>query len=201
MSDIFEAIEQLSVLLSLRLQNTVRKRGWAEKPTTTRFEVRGVSRSYYPVRVGLALPLGHKASFVPDETPSEDGQSWTIQVKRSDGVSRRSFANGIQVRKVESGYQLFLREEVLGDSQFKRLVEDLAAGGLSGHAMTIWKAYKSRFGSMPAEVYELLFSAQHLEQLELMHEAVLTGVSQLDVETELGRLSKWQPNAPETPEA
>ena len=53
----------------------------------------------------------------------------------------------------------------------------------------------------PAEVYELLFSAQHLEQLELMHEAVLTGVSQLDVETELGRLSKWQPNASEAPEA
>ena len=29
-----------------------------------------------------------------------------------------------------------------------------------------------------------------------MHEAVLTGINQLDVETELGRLSKWQPTTP-----
>ncbi len=198
MRDLYEAIEKLTVLLALRIQNTVRKRGWAEKPKTSRFEVRDPNeRAHYPTRIELPMSLGHQVSFVPADAPSEDGQSWNIQIRRSDGVLRRSFSDGIQVRKVENGYQLFIRDEVLDDSRFRSLFDDLATGGLSGHAMTIGKAFKSRFGSISAEVYEILCSAQHLEQLDRMHEAVLTEVSQLDVETALGQLAKWSPNQAE----
>ncbi len=195
MRDLYEAIEQLSVLLSLRIQNTVRKRGWAGQPKTSRSEVRDPQdRAYYPTQVAISMSLGHVVSFTPADQPSEDGQSWHIKIQRSDGVMRRTYSDGIYVRKVENGYQLFVRTEVLGEAQFKAMFDDLAAGGLSGHSMTIGKAFKSRFGSIPAEVYEILCSAQHLEQLEQMHEAVLTEVTQLDVETALGRLSKWNPD-------
>jgi hypothetical protein len=194
MGDIFEAIEQLSVVLSLRLENTVRKRGWAGRPIVERFEVRGPERSVFPVRIAVTAPLSHSITFVPADQPSEDCQSWAIAVKRSDGVIRRSFSDGLTVRKVENGHQMFVRHEVLSEPKFRQVIEDLAGPSLAGHAVTIAKAFKSRFGSLSADVYEILFTAQHQEQRELMHEAVLTGINQLDVETELGRLSKWQPD-------
>ena len=194
MGDIFEAIEQLSVVLSLRLENTVRKRGWAGKPQTERFEVTGPDRSVYPVRVSLSLPLGNHAVFAPEESPNAEQTSWRIQLRRSDGVIRKSWSDGLRVGigTGDGGYQIYIRDEPLTEPLFRRLLDELAGSGLSGHQLTISKAYASRFGTVPAGVYEVLFSAQHVEQLELMHEAVLTGATQLEVESELGRLCRWQ---------
>jgi len=192
MRDIYEAIEKLSVVLSLRIENAVRKRGWAGKPNIERFEVAAPDRSVYPARVSLQLPLGSRAVFAPDENPSADQTTWSIQVRRSDGILRASWASGFQVRKTEGGYQLFARDELLSEPLFKQILDELAGSGLTGHALTISKAYASRFGMVPAAVYEVLYSAQYVEQLELMHEAVLTGASQLEVESELGRLCKWE---------
>jgi hypothetical protein len=193
MRDIYEAIEKLTVVLSLRIENAVRKRGWAGKPQTERFEVDGPGRAIFPLRINVSMPLGHRVSFLPEAQPSEDQNSWIIHVRRSDGVIRRSWSDGLHVRKVEGGYQLFLRDEPLTEPLFKRVLDELSSGSLTGHALTIAKAFASRFGGVPAEVYEVLFSVQHVEQLEAMHEAVLTGASQLEVETELGKLAKWPP--------
>ncbi len=196
MQDIYEAIEKLTVILSLRIDNAVRKRGWAAKPEVSRFEVTGPSRAIYPLRIGLSMPLGQQVSFLPEEKPSEDQQSWQINIQRSDGVSRHSWSDGFSVRKVDTGYQIFVRDELLDEPRFKKILDEMSATGLSGHALTICKAYISRFGAMSAAVYEILFAAQYMDQLELMHEAVLTGASQLDVESELTRLGKWQPAEP-----
>ena len=193
MQDIYEAIEKLTVVLSLRIDNAVRKRGWAAKPEISRLEVTGPSRAMYPLRIGLSLPLGQRVSFFPAENPAADHASWPIHIQRSDGVNRLIWSDGLQVRKVENGYQLFIRNEVLDETLFKKLLDELSTTGLSGHALTICKAYTSRFGSVSAAVYEVLFSSQYVEQLEQMHEAVLTGASQLDVETELNRLRSWPP--------
>jgi hypothetical protein len=192
-SDIYEAVEKLSTVLLLRIENAVRKRGWAGKPHTEHFEVDAPGRQIHPVRISLAMPLGHVVSWLPDEAPGEDQASWRIQIRRSDGVNRMSWSDGLHVRKVDTGYQIFVRDKVLSEVLFNRVLDELAGTGLSGHAHAISKAYASRFGGVPAAVYEVLFSAQHVEQLELMHEAVLIGASELDVETELGRLTKWSP--------
>jgi hypothetical protein len=193
MRDIYEAIEKLTVVLSLRIENAVRKRGWAGKPVTERFEVNGPDRVIYPLRISLSMPLGPRVSFLPDEAPDAEQASWKIQIRRNDGVTRLIWADGLHVRKVDAGYQIFLRNQLLSEPQFKQLLDELASAGLSGHALTICKAYTSRFGAVPAEIYEILFSSQYFDQLELMHEAVLTGASELDVGTELGRLVKWPP--------
>jgi hypothetical protein len=193
MRDVFEAIEKLSVVLGLRLENAVRKRGWAGKPVIGRFEASAPDRTIYPQRIELPLPRGHRALFLPDAEPAADGTSWRIQIKRNDGVVRRSWKDGLHIRPVEGGYQLFLRDEPLGEPVFKQLLDELAESALSGHALTIAKAYSSRFGAVPAEVFEVLLTAQYVEQLEQMHEAVLTGASQLDVQTELARLSSFRP--------
>ena len=194
MRDIFEAVEKLSAVLSLRIQNAVRKRGWAGKATAERYDVPAPDRLAYPTRIDLPLPLGNRVAFVPADAPTQDGQSWKIAIKRSDGVTRQSWVDGLHVRKVDSGYQLFVRDEILHEPQFGKILDELSATGLSGHAAAICKAYVSRFGAASADIYEVLFSAQHVEQLEHMHEAVLTGASQIDVDGELGRLSKWQPS-------
>ena len=193
MRDLFEAIEKLTVVLALRLENAVRKRGWAGKPICERFEADGPGRTIYPQRIDLPLPRGNRVLFLPDAAPTEGQTSWRIQVKRNDGVVRRSWKDGLSVRPVDGGYQLFLRDEVLSEPVFKQLLDELAESGLSGHALMIAKAYTSRFASVPAEVYEDLLAAQYVEQLEQMHEAVLTGASQLDVQTELARLSRFKP--------
>lgn len=193
MRDIFEAIEKLSVVLGLRLENAVRKRGWAGKPVNQRVEAAGPDRSIYVQRIEVALPRGTRALFVPDPAPSADGTSWGIQIRRSDSVVRKSWKDGLRVRPVDGGYQLFLRDEPLAEPLFRQILDELAESGLSGHALTIAKAYTSRFGAVPAEVYEVLLSAQYVEQLDLMHEAVLTLASPLDVQTELARLSTFVP--------
>jgi hypothetical protein len=191
MRDIYEAIEKLTTVLSLRIDNAVRKRGWAAKPEISRIEVKSPSRLIYPLCIGLSMPLGQRVSFLPAEKPSEDQQSWAIQIQRSDGVIRHSWSDGLLVRKVDNGYQLFIRDEIMDENLFKKLLDELSSTGLSGHALVICKAYTSRFGSVSAAVYEILFSSQYFDQLEAMHEAVLTGASQLDVESELVRLRKW----------
>jgi hypothetical protein len=193
MRDIYEAIEKLTVVLALRIENAVRKRGWANKPVLERFDVAAPGRLAYPTRIALPLPLGNRVTFSPAEAPSDDKSSWKIQLKRSDGVTRHSWSDGLHVRQVDGGYQMFVRDEVLSEVQFKQILDELSATGLTGHAATICKAYVSRFGAASADVYEVLFSAQYVEQLELMHEAVLTGASQMEVEAELARLDKWKP--------
>jgi len=193
MRDIFEAIEKLTVVLALRLENAVRKRGWAGKPVNGRFEANAPDRTVYPQRVELPLPRGQRALFQPDAEPAADGQSWRIQIRRNDGVIRHSWKDGLHVRPVDGGYQIYLRDQLLGEPVFKQLLDELADSALSGHALTIAKAYTSRFGAVPAEVFEVLLCAQYVEQLEQMHEAVLTGASQLDVQTELARLSHFKP--------
>jgi hypothetical protein len=193
MQDIYEAIEKLTMVLSLRIDNAVRKRGWAAKPEISRLEVTGPTRKLYPLCIGLPMPLGQQVSFLPEEKPSEDQSSWAISIQRSDGVNRQIWSDGIKIRKVDNGYQLFIRNEIMDETLFKRLIDELSSAGLSGHALTICKAYTSRFGTVSPAVYEVLFSAQHVEQLEAMHEAVLTGISQIEVERELNNLLKWPP--------
>jgi len=200
MHDIYEAIEKLTTVLSLRLDNAVRKRGWAAKPETARFEVDAPGRAIYPLNIGITMPLGQRVNFQPDEKPTANPPGWKIQIKRSDGVLRQSWSDGLHVRPVDNGYQLFVRDELLTESRFNKILDELSTTGLSGHALAICKAFTSRFGAVSAEVYEILFSSQYFDQLELMHEAVLTGASQLDVETALGRLCQWPPPEAALPE-
>lgn len=191
MRDIYEAVEKLSVVLAMRVANSVRKRGWANKAQTDRFVVAAPDGAAYPTRIVLPLPLGGRVSFTPEPAPAADG-SWKFSIRRTDGVVRHSWADGITLKKGESEYQLFSRDELLSESVFSQMIDELSASGLSGHAAAICRAYIARFGAASADIYEILFLARHMEQLERMHDAVLTGASQLEVESELGRLAKWQ---------
>lgn len=193
MRDIFEAVEKLSIVLGLRIENAMRKRGWAGKPAIGRIEVNSPDGSIYPQHVDLPLPRGNRAIFMPDSEPGEGQATWRIQIKRNDGVVRRRWKDGLTVRKVDSGYQLFLREDLLSEPIFNQLLDELAGAGLSGHALTIAKAYTSRFGTIPADVYDTLISAQYVEQLERMHDAVLTGASEIDVQHAIAILDKFRP--------
>lgn len=190
MQEIYEAIDQLSMLLAMRVENSVRKRGWPGQPYKERFEVHGGGHTCYPTLLRLALPLGPSAIFVPDPAPAEGGASWLIRIRRTDGVARQSWADGVRVALHEGHHHLMVGDKVLSEALLNQILDELSSAGLSGRQLMISKAWVARFGPLPPAIYELLAGARDIEQLDRMHEAVLTEPAQREVETALARLSR-----------
>ncbi len=190
MQDIYEAIDKLSMLLAMRIENSVRKRGWPGRPAKEKFSVHHQGHVCYPTTLTLTLPLGQSARFTPEDAPAPDGQGWLIRVRRTDGVTRRLWADGVRVGQHDGQYHLLLGSDVLSEELLNRMLDQMSSAGLSGQQHMIGKAWAARFGPLPAEVYEVLSAARDIEQLDRMHEAVLTEPTQMDVETALGRLSR-----------
>src|SRR5438105_2999162 len=112
MRDLLEAIEQLSTLLAMRIEKAARKRGWACKPTTrSASPARG--RFIHLVSTTLSLPQGQAATFVP--RAEADGETWLVDIRRSDGVMRRSWADGLRVTSAGQTFVLTYYGAVLSD--------------------------------------------------------------------------------------
>src|SRR5438552_1030920 len=132
MRDLFEAIEQLSTLLAMRIEKAARKRGWASKPATrTSTPARG--RFMHLVSSTVSLPQGQAAAFVPRPAPEADG-SWLIDVRRSDGVLRRAWADGLRVTGAGQGFVLTYFGGVLSDESIDTLLDELCRPAPSGVA-------------------------------------------------------------------
>jgi hypothetical protein len=65
-------------------------------------------------RVGPA-PLSRAASFIPARAPRTDGDTWIVDIKRSDGVSRPSWNNGIYIKKLNGNYALSYDQKLLDE--------------------------------------------------------------------------------------
>ena len=70
MRDVFEAIEQLSTLLAMRLEHAARKRGWATRPDAYTRTLNGQSRGRMVRLVATTEEIFFRTSytegFVPD---------------------------------------------------------------------------------------------------------------------------------------
>src|SRR5690242_8540129 len=108
MKDIFEAIEQLSALLSFRIENLARSRGWATKPYSW-LVAPSEGKLIIVVATTVFLPEGAAASFTPRAEPVDGGTSWVIDVRRTDAVVRDAWSDGLSVMKNDRKYALWYR--------------------------------------------------------------------------------------------
>jgi hypothetical protein len=71
----------------------------------------------------VLLPYGRAASFIPARAPRIDGDTWMIDVKRSDGVSRPEWNMGIQIKKLDGSYQLVVGTTQLDEAGLVKMLE------------------------------------------------------------------------------
>lgn len=181
MRDLHDAIARLSALLSFRMENLLRKRGWAQKSVV--FQVTPTpGRTIQLVAITLHLPRGEAASFVPRADPDPDGKSWAIDIRRNDGVRRRSYADGLRVALSDKGYVLWHNDKVLSDEQLEEIFEDLSRPGPSGVGLWIRKVWALRFGRMSMEVSAHLEAIHDATALDELHAAMLRVANQADAE-------------------
>jgi hypothetical protein len=171
MKDLYEAIECLSAKLSFRLEHWAKKKGYPVHYTGYNVQ----SQSGTRVRVYhtlVHLPNGYFANFQPREAPEPDNQSWHIAIRRSDGLVRQSFVNGLMVRPFEQSYGLFYGEEQLNADHIELLLEDLQKAGPSGLHNAISRLWTIRFGHMPVSVVSQIESLSNVDHLDLIYDAL-----------------------------
>jgi hypothetical protein len=190
MRDLFEAIEQLSTLLAMRLEKAARKRGWATRADTRLHAPNGHARGrmVHLVSTTLNLPQGHAATFVP--RPEAEGEAWPIDVRRSDGVMRRSWADGLRVVRAGPNFVLWYRDGVLRDEAIESLMDDLARPGPSGVAQWVRKVWAIRFGRMPVDLSDLLESVRDADRLDRMHAALLRATDESDAVQQVQQIAQ-----------
>ena len=124
MKDIFEAIEQLSALLSFRIENQARKQGWATKPYSWIISP-DEGKLVIVVATTLFLPEGLCASFTPRNEPL-DGGRWPIDIRRTDCVIRDGWESGLSVAKTDKKFALWMGDTALSDDKLVVMINDLA---------------------------------------------------------------------------
>lgn len=124
MRDIYEAIEQLSALLSFRIENVARERGWATRPYSWLLAP-NPEKLCIVVATTLYLPEGVAASFTPRSSPADGGGVWQIDVKRTDSVVRDSWSDGLSVTRNEKKWVLWCRSVALTDQALAVILDDL----------------------------------------------------------------------------
>ncbi|MSP60193.1 MAG: hypothetical protein EXR72_07590 [Myxococcales bacterium] len=126
MKDIFEAVEKLSALLSFSVQRVAGHRGWAAKPYSFMLSP-ATDRTIMVVSTSVHLPLYRSCGFTPHREPDDGGKQWGIDVRRTDGVARESWASGLTIRKTDGKFQLMYGAIALSDDQLNGLLEDLGS--------------------------------------------------------------------------
>ena len=124
MKDIFEAIEQLSALLSFRIENVARSKGWATKPYSWLVSPEE-GKLVIVVATTLYLPEGLAASFTPRAEPVAGGASWVIDVRRTDAVTRAMWSDGLSVMRNDRKFALWHRQGQLTDDTISQILDEL----------------------------------------------------------------------------
>ena len=71
----------------------------------------------------VMLPEGRAASFIPARMPRVDGDTWIIDIKRSDGVSRPEWNGGIAIKRHNGSYTMLLGNTLLDEGALAALLE------------------------------------------------------------------------------
>ena len=173
MRDLFAAIEQLSALLAMRIERAAHKRGWPCRSSSRALGL-GPGRQVHLISLTVSLPQGVAASFTP--RPEPEGDRWHIDVRRSDGVLRRSWSEGLHVGKNDERFLLRYSGGLLTDEAVLTILDDLARPAPTGVALWVRKVWGIRFGRIPVELSEILDREKDADHLDQMHAAVLRAV-------------------------
>jgi hypothetical protein len=184
MQDLFDGIQRLTALLSFRLENLAGKRAWGLRTDSYRIQPPG-GMAITLCRMTLHLPRGEAGTFVPREGPEPDGRSWLIDIRRSDGVLRKSFAQGLRALPKDGTYVLFRGDEVLSDGALNEIFDDLAKPGPSGVSLWIRKMWGMRFGPMAVETSTKLEAIRDVSRLDEIHAVVLRAADKKEAEASI----------------
>ena len=102
------------------VEHLARRRGWGARTLSGMLVEPRLMMIY---GASVLLPYGRAASFIPARSPRVDGETWVIDVKRSDGVSRPEWNQGIAVKKVNGGYTLVIGNSPLDEDALVRMLE------------------------------------------------------------------------------
>lgn len=120
MRDIYEAAERQSATLAMYVEHLAKRRGWSAKTLSGMLMEPRLMMIY---GASVLLPYGRAASFIPARAPRVDGDTWMIDVKRSDGVSRPQWNVGIAVKRLNGSYSLLLGSQLLDEPTLAGLLE------------------------------------------------------------------------------
>jgi hypothetical protein len=118
--DIFEAAEKHSATLAMYVEHLARRRGWGAR---TLSGVLMEPRLMMIYGASVLLPYGRAASFIPARTPRVDGDTWMIDIKRSDGVSRPQWNGGIAIKRLNGVYQMTFGNALLDEVTLATILE------------------------------------------------------------------------------
>ncbi len=120
MRDIFEAAEKQSATLAMFVEQLARSRGWGARTLSGMIVEPRLMMIYGS---SVLLPYGRAASFIPAKMPRVDGDTWMIDIRRSDGVSRPEWNGGVAIKRVNGSYALLLNNEPLSQAVLAHLLE------------------------------------------------------------------------------
>jgi len=118
--DIFEAAEKQSATLAMYVEHLARRRGWSARTLSGMLMEPRLMMIY---GASVLLPYGRAASFIPARMPRVDGDTWMIDVKRSDGVSRPQWNVGISIKRLNGSYTLMVGNQLLDEATLAGMLE------------------------------------------------------------------------------
>jgi hypothetical protein len=123
MKDIFEAMEKLSAGLSFAIQRVAQRKGWASKPYSVMLAP-SPERTIIVVSTSVHLPMYRSAAIMPRYEP-ENGQMWQFEVRRTDGVIRDSWADGLTLSKSGGSFEILYGAIAVTDESLDMMLDDL----------------------------------------------------------------------------
>jgi hypothetical protein len=118
--DIYEAAEKHSATLAMYVEHLARRRGWGARTLSGMLMEPRLMMIY---GASVLLPYGRAASFIPSRVPRVDGDTWMIDIKRSDGVSRPDWNVGIAIKRHNGSYTMLLGTRLLDEDSLSHLLE------------------------------------------------------------------------------
>src|SRR3954462_5754332 len=118
--DIYEAAEKHSATLAMYVEHLARGRGLGAST------LRGMlmePRLMMIYGASVMLPEGRAASFIPARMLRVVGETWMIEIRRSDGVSRPEWNGGIAIKRHNGSYTMLLGTTLLDETALTALLE------------------------------------------------------------------------------
>ena len=124
MKDIYEAVEKLSAVLAFSVERVASNKGWAAKPYSLMIAPTP-DRLVMVVSTTVLLPGAMSACFTPRYEPQTGGRTWGIDVRRTDGVARETWSDGLTISRNEGRFVIMHGAIALSNESLDLLLEDL----------------------------------------------------------------------------
>lgn len=181
MKAFYDAVERLTAFLSFRIEKVAKARCWAVHFTAYGANPElGLVLQLYSTMVHL--PRGCFVTFMPRPLAEEGGEVWHIDIRRSDGVVRPSWAGGVRIAKRGDDYDLLLGDRPLTEQDLATMMVALEKPGMSGLLLDIARAWSMRFGPMPIELALALEAIRDFDLLDQIYDGLFADAGRADIE-------------------